>query len=307
LLLADAAGAPPRSLLAGWDVLEADSLAHARFLQQFDPFDVVLVDYAQVAEGDRDNLSCLTLPGWTSLVVLSDTGADTPTPPSPDAEGGLGGGGQGPQHWLPRRPALEYPSLLAVVLNQAAQVSKLQRLLQRLEQTLQSSRRQADRLIELLWQVLPAEGRTPWLNQRSVLERLGEEVTRSQRYAVPLSVVLGELDGGPPRQPPDGLEHGEQIGWVARQIARSKRRCDVAGQYGPNGFLLLLPETTDKGASSCCRRLRPLLERTEEMPEGVKTPPRIRFATASLSPTTATAQSLLSRAEERLTRVHSQS
>jgi PleD family two-component response regulator len=190
--------------------------------------------------------------------------------------------------------------MLAVVLSQAAQVSKLQRLLQRLEKALQTSQSQANRLIELLWQGLPAEGRSPWLTQRRVLERLEEEVTRSRRYATPLSVVLGELDGGPP-QPPDGPEHGELTGWVAQQISRTKRRYDVAGQYGPNGFLLLLPQTTDEGASSFCRRLLPLLERAEEMPEGVETLPRIRFAAASLSPATATAQSLLSRAEQRLT------
>jgi len=290
LLLTDDASGPPPSLIAGWTVLTADSLAHARFLQQFDPFDVVLVDHGQVSERDRDNLGCLTLPGWTSLIVLSDAGAEA----SPPQEG------QGPQHWLPRRAALEYPSMLAVVLSQAAQVSKLQRLLQRLEKALQTSQSQANRLIELLWQGLPAEGRSLWLTQRRVLERLEEEVTRSRRYAAPLSVVLGELDGGPP-QLPDGPDHGELTGWVARQISRTKRRYDVAGQYGPNGFLLLLPQTTDEGASSYCRRLLPLLERAEEMPEGVETLPRIRFAAASLSPATATAQSLLSRAEQRLT------
>ena len=170
LLAGTAETAVPRSLFAGWDVMEADSLAHARFLQQFDPFDVVLVDHAQGTEGDRDNLSCLALPAWTSLIVLSDAGEPPETSPSQE--------GQGPQHWLPRRPALENPSLLAVVLSQAAQVSKLQRHLQQLEQTLQTSRCQADRLVELLWQGLPAEGRTLWLTQRRVLERLGEEVAR---------------------------------------------------------------------------------------------------------------------------------
>jgi hypothetical protein len=305
--------AVPRSLFAGWDVMEADSLAHARFLQQFDPFDVVLVDHAQVDEADRDNLSRLALPAWTSLVVLSDAERGAGFQPaslesgrSASLESGrletcpTNAEGQGPQHWLPRRPALEHPSLLAVVLSQAAQVSKLQRNLQQLEQTLQTSRCQADRLVELLWQGLPAEGRIAWLTQRNVLERLGEEVTRSQRYAVPLSVVLGELDGDSP-QP----EHGERIGWVARQISGSKRRCDVAGQYGPNGFLLLLPETTDEGARGYCRRLLPLLERPEEMPEGVKTPPRVRVAVASFSSSSATVQSLLSRAEERLTKAAS--
>ncbi len=293
LLLADAASASTQSVLAGWDVLEADSLEHARFLQQCDPFDEVRVDHAHVPERDRNSLGCLTLPGGTSLIVLSETASET----SPPYEG------QGPQHWLPRRRALEDPPLLAVVLSQAAQMTKLQRLLQQQEQALQTSRCQADRLLELLWQGLPAEGRTPWLTQRRVLERLGEEVMRSQRYAVPLSVVLGELDGDPPRRPSDWPEQGEQVGWVARQISRSKRCCDVAGQYGPSGFLLLLPETTDEGAGCYVRRLRRLLESTEEMPDGVKTPPEIRLGAASFSPANATVPSLLSRAEERLTQV----
>ncbi len=289
LLLADGASAPPPSLTAGWDVLTVDSLAHARFLQQFDPFDVVLVDHCKATEADRDNLGCLTLPSWTSLVVLSDEETEAPPPQV----------GHGPQHWLPRRPVLEYPSMLAVVLNQAAHISKLRRLLQRLEKALQASHSQANRLIELLWQGLPAEGRSPLLTQRRVLERLEEEVARSRRYAAPLSLVLGELDGGPAWHP-DGPEHAELTGWAAKKIGRTKRRCDVAGQYGPNGFLLLLPQTTDEGANSYCRRLLTLLDKAEEMPEGVETPPRIRLAAATLPSAAVTAQSLLSQAEERL-------
>ena len=41
---------------------------------------------------------------------------------------------------------------------------------------------------------------------------------------------------------------------------RSKRRCDVAGQYGPQGFMLLLPQTPPEGAVHFCRRLQGLLD-----------------------------------------------
>jgi diguanylate cyclase (GGDEF)-like protein len=83
------------------------------------------------------------------------------------------------------------------------------------------------------------------------------------------------------------------------QVNRNKRRCDVAGQYGPHGFMLLLPQTADQGALTCCRRLRPVLEAPQGQAAGAASV-QVHFGIAALSPETATVTSLLARAEERL-------
>src|SRR5262249_37012453 len=77
-------------------------------------------------------------------------------------------------------------------------------------------------------------------------ERLEEELARTHRYGGPLTVVLGETHGRQGRLAP---EEAEQVAtWMAGQGSPAKRRCDVARQYGPHGFLLLLPRATDPAA-----------------------------------------------------------
>ena len=41
--------------------------------------------------------------------------------------------------------------------------------------------------------------------------------------------------------------------WPACQIEKSKRRCDVVGQYGLDGFMLVLPRATPEQAQGTCR------------------------------------------------------
>src|SRR5947209_12076699 len=49
--------------------------------------------------------------------------------------------------------------------------------------------------------------------------------------------------------------------------SQGKRRCDVAGQYGLGGFMLLMVHTPIKGAIHCCRRLQKSIEHPEgELP-----------------------------------------
>ena len=78
---------------------------------------------------------------------------------------------------------------------------------------------------------------------------------------------------------------------------RRKRRCDLAGQYGPSGFMLLFVETEQSGAVDCCQRLRRLLE---QPPGPGSIPIRASFGVAAFSPETATVKSLMSRAELQL-------
>jgi len=276
-------------LLADWEVIKADSYEHARFLQQWNPCDVVLVDSPQRIGGDHVELASLTLPRRTPVVVLSDSAAAKPHRRA----------GQAQEHWLSRKLVLEHPPMLVVVLEQAAQFSQLDRQLQQRAQALQDSQRQVNRLVNLLWNTLPTDLPTPWFTQRQMVDRLHEEVLRSQRYGDDLSVVVGEIAESP-GQPLDSLEPSNLTSWLAGRLGKHKRRSDVAGQYGPQGFLLLLTQTNEEGASQCCRRLRPLLQSSEMLPSGATAAPQIRFGLAGFSTSSTTVTSLLARAEESL-------
>ena len=146
---------------------------------------------------------------------------------------------------------------------------------------------------------MPGEGRARWFTQRHMLERLEEEVIRTQRYGGPLTVVLGEVDTPAIRRVRG--EEGQAATWIVDQISRVKRRCDVAGQYGMQGFMLILPQTDERGAAGCCRRLRTLIEKPASDLHPYESLD-VHFGIASYSPEVRSVKSLLSRAEEQLER-----
>lgn len=293
LAAAEPARAECRSLfqaeiLRDWEVIDADSLERARFLLQLDPCDVLLLDCSLYRIGGSDDLSWLTGQRRAPVLCLGDG----------DAEMVTGALRQGVHYWMPRELARHHAPVLAAMLRQAADFGDLQRRGQETSEALEDTRRQVSRLVNLLWEAVPGEGRARWFTQRHMLERLEEEVIRTQRYGGPLAVVLGEVDSPAMTRTRHG-EGGQAATWIVDQISRVKRRSDVAGQYGLQGFMLLLPQTDESGASGCCRRLRTLLEEPaiNSSPFG---PLHVRFGIACFSSAARSVKSLLSRAEEQL-------
>ena len=164
---------------------------------------------------------------------------------------------------------------------------------QRMKEQLAQSRRHNDCLVNLLWRSTPRSNDGTWFPQRYMLERLCEELARTERHGVPLTMVLGEVE------PENDVVTPGMPDWAARVIIQSKRRCDVAGQYGTQGFLLLLVHTNQERAVSCCRRLQSILE---EPPQTLQAPHRLQsyFGVAGVGPGRNTPQSLLRHAEEKL-------
>jgi diguanylate cyclase (GGDEF)-like protein len=204
---------------------------------------------------------------------------------------------QGARQWLARDVALRQPEILAETLQQVARVGEMLRRVRATNEELLECKRQVNRLVSLLWDSVPGDGRRSWFPQRHMLERLEEEMARSQRHGVNLAVVLGEINAeGGIGLPADGSP--ELANWTVAQVTEGKRRCDVAGQYGPNGFMLLLPNTPAAGAAQCCRRIKVRLEQPGQPL------PRLHaaFGVVSLSADITTAKGLLRRAEERLER-----
>jgi diguanylate cyclase (GGDEF)-like protein len=200
----------------------------------------------------------------------------------------------GLSHWLPRFMVQEQPLVLAAALEQTAHVTELRRRCRQCGTALQESRRQVDRLAGLLWRTLPGDNAPRWLTQRHMLERLQEEVSRAQRYGDPLTVVLGEVDS------PFDDKNEALSPWIAERLARARRRSDVAGQYGPRGFMLLLTHTTQAGGVACCRRLQQIFRPDSESRETLRGPVRAYFGIAGYSPAVPTLPRLLALAERNL-------
>jgi hypothetical protein len=266
-----------------WEVSEADSFEQARFLAQMDACDILLLDASLDDLTDAGGAAWLATRLEASVVYLAE-----PTPAV------LRGAVQtGSFAWLPRGLALGNPLLLHATIHQAARAAQLQRELACARESLWECRERVDRLVGRLWECAPGEGNRHWFSQRHMMDRLQEEVIRAQRHGGPLAIVLADAAAA-------GAE-----GWttvLTDLVSRCKRRCDVAGQYGPAGFMLILPRTGDAGAVGCCARLQKLLEKPPPVLDRPAAGLRAHFGIASFgtSSATATVKGLLRLAEERL-------
>jgi GGDEF domain-containing protein len=280
-----AAAMPP------WELLHADSFERARFVVQHGGCDLVLVDESLYRPDDPGGLSWLAA-DEAPVLLLADMAPE-------EAAVALRAG---VCQWLPRRLALGHPPLLEAGLAQAARLADRLRSARRTAEAPSDYRRHVTRLVELLWASAPLDPRTGWLSQRHLLERLQEEAARTARHGTPLSVVLGEVYAGTGGAV---FPAGESplAAWTAERIAHAKRRCDVIGHYGPHGFLLLLPSTSEAGAVAFCGRLRDALC---DAPPGTAPPVVAAFGITS-SAADLTPKGLLRRAEERLEQARSKS
>lgn len=278
-------------ILSQWKIHEALSFEYACATQQRSPCDVVLIEGARIEPSDLERWAEIISSWPTPVVVLSERAARVI---QADSKSAL-------QHWIPRDVIAGHPSLLEVMLQQAVQLSEVQRELSWRKTVLEDCQRQVSRLVEMLSPGFLIDSSASWLTQRHVMERLCEEVTRSQRHGDALTIVLGELTDSP-SQPIEAVDPSQLSSWTATHVGRHKRRCDIGGQYGPHGFMLLLPHTNDFGGVNCCRRLRPLLENPPELPIGAEAPLQVRFGIASYSKEMGSAKRLLGQAEERLDR-----
>ena len=113
------------------------------------------------------------------------------------------------------------------------------------------------RLAERLRELSMTDGLTRLLNRRTVHQRLCEEFVRAMRYGHPLSVALCDLDHFKAINDTHGHEAGDKVLIsVAEVLDHQARTPDVAGRYGGEEFLVVLPETDLQNAVGAANRLR---------------------------------------------------
>ena len=101
------------------------------------------------------------------------------------------------------------------------------------------------------------DGLTGLANRRAANDALHAEAARAERLETPLSVVLADLDGF--KDVND--EHGHAVGDAvlrafAEVLRETLRESDVAGRWGGEEFLLLLPGADEDGAVQLAERVR---------------------------------------------------
>ena len=98
---------------------------------------------------------------------------------------------------------------------------------------------------------------TGTLNRRGIERALLVEIGRSNRFGIPLTVALIDVDAF--KQINDSLGHAEgdrTLLSVSRSIGRSLRAYDTIGRYGGDEFLVILPNSTAIEALHVMERVR---------------------------------------------------
>lgn len=94
-------------------------------------------------------------------------------------------------------------------------------------------------------------------NRYALEESLHQELARSQRSHEPLSILTFDIDGFKAINDAHGHAAGDaHLRDIAQCITAARRAYDVAGRWGGDEFLVILPETTAKEAAGVAERLR---------------------------------------------------
>jgi diguanylate cyclase (GGDEF)-like protein len=101
------------------------------------------------------------------------------------------------------------------------------------------------------------DGLTGLANRRAASDAVHAEVARAQRLETPLAVVLADLDEFKEVNDAHGHAVGDAVLRVFAEVLRETlRESDVAGRWGGEEFLLLLPGADEDGAAQLAERVR---------------------------------------------------
>jgi diguanylate cyclase (GGDEF)-like protein len=111
-------------------------------------------------------------------------------------------------------------------------------------------------MTEQLYQLSVLDPLTGLFNRRHIEQKLADEISRSERHGHPLTVILFDLNEF--KQVND--THGHTSGDVVLQafadrLRKATRGSDVAGRFGGDEFLVVLPECKAEGVQYVFNRL----------------------------------------------------
>jgi two-component system cell cycle response regulator len=107
-----------------------------------------------------------------------------------------------------------------------------------------------------LEQMVVSDPLTGLHNRRFLMDRLLQEMQRSDRHGEPLAFAMIDLDGFKTINDLYGHVVGDKVlRAVGNAISRSIRVSDIAARYGGDEFAVILPQTPPEGAMRVCERL----------------------------------------------------
>ena len=141
------------------------------------------------------------------------------------------------------------------------------------------------------------DGLTGLYNHRAFQERLAEEYERTQRYKIPLSVILLDVDKFKTYNDAFGHPEGDTVlKAVAQELQAAARTTDYVCRYGGEEFVIILPNTDAQGAKEAAERFRTAIE----LREWTLRPITASFGVATLHADLTQTQELTAQADQAL-------
>jgi diguanylate cyclase (GGDEF)-like protein len=132
------------------------------------------------------------------------------------------------------------------------------------------------------------DGLTGLYNHRYFQDLMDNELSRSQRYKKPFSLMILDLD----HFKKINDEYGHPVGDivlkdVSKAIENTIRDSDFAARYGGEEFAVVLPETELRGAAILAERLRKAIEQLEIDTNGCRVDVTVSVGVTCYHPSTA--------------------
>ncbi len=120
------------------------------------------------------------------------------------------------------------------------------------------------RLYEQARHLASTDGLTGLLNHRAFRQALDRELERAKRYALPLSLVMIEIDHFKRYNDTYGHLQGDEVLRLVAHVLQKEHRknVDTVARYGGDEFVVLLPHTTKATAGEVAERIRRTVEAT---------------------------------------------
>ncbi len=105
------------------------------------------------------------------------------------------------------------------------------------------------------------DGLTGLYNHKSIMETLDKEIERAQRYNTPLSIIMFDIDKFKAVNDTYGHHIGDEVlEKLGSYLKNMSRDFDIAGRYGGEEFIIILPETDMRGQFFMVTGLEPRLK-----------------------------------------------
>lgn len=119
------------------------------------------------------------------------------------------------------------------------------------------------RLLEETKKRAITDGLTRLYNHRHFMQRLGEEIARSRRYARPLSLLMIDIDHFKSYNDTWGhLEGNKLLRKLSKVLTNQSREVDIVARYGGEEFAVIVPEADKADSCRLAERIRSKIETT---------------------------------------------